>query len=727
MAMGRHRLRVPAAALLVVLLALGGARATSSAAVASAQTTPDTLSVTGFGWGHNRGLSQWGSLGYAVDHGWTYSQILDHYYSNTEAGSSTTDTIRVRLTAWDGIGVTAAHPDGVSIAGTGLSAPAIRVTADGAGFLVSIATSCGGPWTAVPVPDGAVALIADGTDPLVTCSAGGTLRWYRGRIVVTRGTEGEVRTVNHVGVDDYLRGVVPRESPAGWGYRGDGAGLHALRAQSVAARSYALSEHRYSYAETCDTTSCQVYGGHAYQFPDQAQVALEHPNTDQAVADTTGEVRTFIGTGATARTEFSASTGGATLDVDFPPVVDAGDHTEGNPVHHWTHQIRATAIEAAWPAIGDFTGARVTERTGVGHSGGPAVTIRVEGTGGEVEVSAASFRSRLRHHGACTDPAAATGCVKSVYVFLGSEADHIGDSPPGGLTVGDRGTRIEVPLPGAPRQQPAPADGEELAPIGPPSTSPEPMPMKPSIRSVADRRTSPAGISNGGDGWVWLATGDGDVIEINGAPDHGDVAAMPLNAPMIDIAARPDGRGFWMVAADGGVFSFGSSRFHGSTGGTNVPAPVVAMTATPSGEGYWLVGADGSVYPFGDAGNHGSMAGIPLNRPMIGIISSPTGQGYLMFAGDGGVFAFGDGAFKGSTGSTTLDSPAVDVRSHPDGRGYWLVTEKGSVHAFGVDALGDLSTKRLTTPVVGFAVTPDGEGYQILQADGDLWSFGTAR
>ncbi|MCP3912942.1 MAG: hypothetical protein GY713_18560, partial [Actinomycetia bacterium] len=147
MAMWRHQLRVPGVALLVTLLAFGGARAAGSAAIANAPPSPETLSVTGFGWGHNRGLSQWGSLGYAVDHGWTYSQILDHYYSNTDAGTSDAETIRVRLTEWDDIGVTVSHPDGITVDGTEIAALAVRVTPTGSGYQIETAPNCSGAWT----------------------------------------------------------------------------------------------------------------------------------------------------------------------------------------------------------------------------------------------------------------------------------------------------------------------------------------------------------------------------------------------------------------------------------------------------------------------------------------------------------------------------------------------------------------------------------------------------
>ncbi|HTT87488.1 MAG TPA: choice-of-anchor Q domain-containing protein, partial [Acidimicrobiales bacterium] len=50
--------------------------------------------------------------------------------------------------------------------------------------------------------------------------------------------------------------------------------------------------------------------------------------------------------------------------------------------------------------------------------------------------------------------------------------------------------------------------------------------------------------------------------------------------------------GYWESAADGGVFSF-AAAFHGSEGGKPLDAPVVGMAATPDGGGYWLVASDG--------------------------------------------------------------------------------------------------------------------------------------
>ena len=62
-----------------------------------------------------------------------------------------------------------------------------------------------------------------------------------------------------------------------------------------------------------------------------------------------------------------------------------------------------------------------------------------------------------------------------------------------------------------------------------------------------------------------------------------------LRAPIVGIAATPDGGGYWLVASDGGVFTFGDAQFFGSTGAMVLNKPVVGIAATPDGDGL-LVG-----------------------------------------------------------------------------------------------------------------------------------------
>ena len=71
-------------------------------------------------------------------------------------------------------------------------------------------------------------------------------------------------------------------------------------------------------------------------------------------------------------------------------------------------------------------------------------------------------------------------------------------------------------------------------------------------------------------------TGCGDAVPLGG------LAAQPVTAPVVGIAATPDGKGYRLAGADGGVFSFGSAPFEGSEGGTR---RVVSTRRLPGGVG----------------------------------------------------------------------------------------------------------------------------------------------
>ncbi len=122
-------------------------------------------------------------------------------------------------------------------------------------------------------------------------------------------------------------------------------------------------------------------------------------------------------------------------------------------------------------------------------------------------------------------------------------------------------------------------------------------------------------------------------------------------------------KGYWEVARDGGIFAFGDAGFYGSMGGKPLNAPIVAMAATPDGGGYWELASDGGLFAFGDAGFYGSMGGKPLNQPIVAMAATPDGKGYWEVASDGGLFAFGDAGFYGSMGGKPLAQPVVGIAS----------------------------------------------------------------
>ena len=135
----------------------------------------------------------------------------------------------------------------------------------------------------------------------------------------------------------------------------------------------------------------------------------------------------------------------------------------------------------------------------------------------------------------------------------------------------------------------------------------------------ADLNAPIEGITASQNDMAWMVASDGGVFGVDDAPFYGSMGGKALNAPIVGIAATPDGGGYWLVASDGGVFSFGDATFDGSMGGVRLNAPVVGMTATPDGGGYWLVASDGGVFSFGDATFLGSMGGQHLNAPIVGI------------------------------------------------------------------------------------------------------------
>ena len=90
-------------------------------------------------------------------------------------------------------------------------------------------------------------------------------RPYRGRIEVFTNTRGNLTVVNELGLEDYVKGVVANElSPGGY------PAIEALKAQAIAARTYALKNRGQFMAQGFDilpTTRSQVYRGLTSEQP----------------------------------------------------------------------------------------------------------------------------------------------------------------------------------------------------------------------------------------------------------------------------------------------------------------------------------------------------------------------------------------------------------------------------------------------------------------------------
>ena len=185
--------------------------------------------------------------------------------------------------------------------------------------------------------------------------------------------------------------------------------------------------------------------------------------------------------------------------------------------------------------------------------------------------------------------------------------------------------------------------------------------------------------------------------------------------------------GYRLVAADGGVFSFGEA-FLGSMGGQHLNAPIVGMAATPDGGGYWLVASDGGIFSYGDAAFYGSTGGLHLNKPIVGMAATPDGGGYWLVASDGGhLHLRRRRLLRLDRGASTSTSPSSAWPPPPTARatGWWPPTAASSPTAT------PASTARrggqpLNKPIVGMAATPDGKGYWLVASDGGIFTYGDA-
>ena len=93
--MRRFVVALAASALTLALLVVPGAGP-------AAAYPSDNVVVSGHGFGHGRGLGQYGALGYALK-GMAYGDILAHYYSNTSPGTIPNNNISVELAANSGL------------------------------------------------------------------------------------------------------------------------------------------------------------------------------------------------------------------------------------------------------------------------------------------------------------------------------------------------------------------------------------------------------------------------------------------------------------------------------------------------------------------------------------------------------------------------------------------------------------------------------------------------
>jgi stage II sporulation protein D len=364
-----------------------------------------TFTIAGHGYGHGVGMPQYGAEGYALAAG-TYQQILGLYYPGTQIGADTpgaqirvllqSGQTSVQLTSATGL---VAHDE---TSGATVSVPTSAIISQAAGtYTVTgadgavLAPGWAGPVLLTPAATSPVELVG-------TALYGGANRTYRGAIRVVLGASG-LAAVNVLPLEDYLRGVVPSEVPSSWRPA-------ALEAQAVAARGYALATAAPvgSLFDVYADTRSQAYAG----------MQAETPQTDAAIAATSGQVLNYAGTLAT--TYFSSSSGGRTANVQevFPnaaptPYLVAVDdpYDTASPYHDWSVSLTGAQIAQALGYPGTISGLSVDA-----YPSGRVRTLQIAGSVGTRSVAAGTVRTAL--------------ALRSTWFTTGSAATPTAPAPP---------------------------------------------------------------------------------------------------------------------------------------------------------------------------------------------------------------------------------------------------------------------------------------------------------
>ena len=353
-------------------------------------STEGTLVVTGGGWGHSVGLSQYGAQGMALE-GFDHFQILQHYYTGVEVKSvAGINDLRVGLaqspvsTSFKALdGYFTISRDNVPLQDV-LQDNVVVVTYNGSQCVISIPTDP----SHVPSPGSChINFTRSVTSKIETVST------------LSSGLNTAVRIVNHgyvyvrpaptgfhvgaeMSLEEYLRGIA--EIPNAWQ-------VEAQRAQVVAARSYAQAsavERRQSaqfwndlcFCDVRATTADQNYSGYASE--------VVRPKWNQAVTDTPGRVITAEGASIPLKAYYSSSTFGRTepSEVGFvngsarPYLQSVDDHwavgsSVANPFATW---VDSTPLNEAAQRLGFAT---LTGATPIATSPGGAISrIRFTGT-----------------------------------------------------------------------------------------------------------------------------------------------------------------------------------------------------------------------------------------------------------------------------------------------------------------------------------------------------------
>jgi stage II sporulation protein D len=206
---------------------------------------------------------------------------------------------------------------------------------------------------------------------------------YRGYLLIVK-SGSKVNVINVLYIEDYVKGVLPKEVGADWH-------IEALKAQAVISRTYAianLKHHCQQGFDLCSTTHCQVYGG----------AGAETKNTSLAVSQTRGEVLAFKGN--LAQTVFHSTCGGHTQDPKYiwnwketPPYLKGVkcNSCSKSPHAKWEQSLDENFIRNKLKIAGEIKRIKVNGKT----SSGAAKELKIIHSDGECILNAYKFRTSV--------------------------------------------------------------------------------------------------------------------------------------------------------------------------------------------------------------------------------------------------------------------------------------------------------------------------------------------
>ena len=245
---------------------------------------------------------------------------------------------------------------------------------------------------------------------------------YRGNVEIRRFSDSDMTVINHLSMQEYLYGVVPREI-------GGNSPIEAVKAQAIVARTYAAKNYgRRSKLgfDVMPTVDDQAYGGYEW----------ENKNSNRAVDETNGQVVVYDGeliggfyfSTSGGYTESSENVWGGKYDY-LKAVPDTYEpNVEGNT--SWEVKMTSAEVKKALSKkginVGDIIDLVPVEYTDAGR----ILTLKIVGTEGSETISKSAVRTYLG--------------LKSQWYSINSSAPQVRQGTPNDIKASDEEAELEI-------------------------------------------------------------------------------------------------------------------------------------------------------------------------------------------------------------------------------------------------------------------------------------------